>query len=75
MPNQGPLGISQYSDLLPGSGGILARVFPLVPGPDAIVRGYVVGRADWTVPVAGKALETVPPAWVHAIFTLQDLRR
>jgi hypothetical protein len=75
MPNPGPLGISQHSDLLPGSGGILARVSPLVPGPDAIARGSVVGGADWTLSVAGKTLETAPPAWVHAIFTLQDLRR
>jgi hypothetical protein len=72
MSSPGPLGISQHSDLLPGSEGILARTFPLVPGPDAIARGHILEGADRAVPIAGKPLEIAPPAWMHAIFTLQD---
>lgn len=73
MPGPGPLGVLQDSHLLRGAEGILARMSPLVPGPDAIARGHVVGGADWTVPIAARPLEITLPAFAHAIFTLQSL--
>ncbi len=73
MPNSSPIGISRHSDLLPGCEGIVARTFALVPGPDAIARGRVLGCTDETVPIADKPRPMAVPTWMQAVFTRQDL--
>ncbi|MCL4205421.1 MAG: hypothetical protein KJ000_23310 [Pirellulaceae bacterium] len=46
MPGPGPIGIAQSPNALPEPSGILARAFPLAPGPDGAVRGDWVTAAE-----------------------------
>ncbi len=46
MPGPGPIGIAKSPDALPEPSGILARMFPLAPGPDGAVRGDCVTTAE-----------------------------
>lgn len=73
MPGPGPLDVFQDSALLRDSERILARMSPLVPGPDAVARGHVLSGADWTDSIAARPLDIAPPACRDVIFTLQNL--
>jgi hypothetical protein len=72
MPGPGPIGISQSPDALPEPAGILARMFPLVPGPDGAIRGDCVTTADRAASDATVPPEAAAGGAVQAVCTLLE---
>ena len=73
MPGPGPIGISEFQGIHIRLAGLLARMWPIVPGPDGAARGQGGHEAAWTASAAGAAPSAQPPGGSHAVCTLQDL--
>lgn len=72
MPGPGPIGVSQSPDALPEPAGILARMFPLVPGPDGAVRGDCVTTADRAALAGSVPPEAAPGGATGVVCSLLE---
>jgi hypothetical protein len=72
MPGPGPIGISQSPDALPEPAGVLARMFPLVPGPDGAVRGDCATTADRAALAGAVPPEAAPGGATGAVCSLLE---
>jgi hypothetical protein len=56
MPGPGPTGVSARQIALPGESGIVARLSPIMPGPDGATRGDRLPASVWT-----GSMDAAPP--------------